>query len=111
MIHLLSVRATSQQMKEMREEWDFLIKVAVDVRRGVLAGGGNAHSDCEEVLRDAGSQQDDIWGAGWMVYQQAITFTSVINYRPRQKIFTDEVTDPALRERIATIILSFLGDV
>jgi Protein of unknown function (DUF5674) len=109
MIHLLSTRATPQQMEQMREEWDFLIKVAVDVQRGLLAGGGNAHSDCEEVLMEDGSHRDDVWGAGLMIYEQRVTFTSVINYRASQGMFTDEVTDPALRERIAAIVISFLG--
>ena len=34
------------------QEYDGMIKIVVDVRRKILAGGGEMHSDCEEVLLD-----------------------------------------------------------
>lgn len=39
------------------------IKLAVDVTREILAGGGELHFDCEQLLLDDGSQQENIWGA------------------------------------------------
>ena len=41
------------------------IKLAVDIERGILAGGGEVHADCESVLLENGSKQVDIWGADW----------------------------------------------
>jgi hypothetical protein len=38
------------------------IKLAVDIRRGILAGGGVMHADCEVALLEDGSQQEDVWG-------------------------------------------------
>lgn len=66
MIHLIRTKATPQQIAEMLEEHIMVIKTAVDIRCGTLAGGGNKHSDCEGVLLDDGSQQQDIWGASWI---------------------------------------------
>ncbi len=111
MIHLLSTRATPQQLEEMREEWDFTIKVAVDVRRRVLAGGGKLHSDCEEILLADSSQQEDVWGADWRPYTREVKFESMINPRPRQNNYSMIVTDPMLRDRIAEIIRAFLEEV
>jgi hypothetical protein len=41
------------------------IKLAVDLERGILAGGGVMHADCEAVLLDDGSSQQYVWGADW----------------------------------------------
>ena len=62
MIHLLRTRATTQQLEEMLEILEDYIKLAVDVQRGIAAGGGELHADCESVLLVDGSQQEDIWG-------------------------------------------------
>ena len=42
-----------------------ILKLAVDIERGILAGGGELHADCEAVLLGNGSKQVDIGGADW----------------------------------------------
>ena len=44
----------------MLEELDPIIKLAVDVRRKLLAGGGQMHADCEAALIEDGSNQENI---------------------------------------------------
>jgi hypothetical protein len=39
MIHLLHQPATFQQVSEMLEEYDGMIKIVVDIRRRALSGG------------------------------------------------------------------------
>ena len=58
-------RASEEQIREMLEELETYIKLAVDVERNILARGGEYHADCEEVLLEDGSRQEDIWGADW----------------------------------------------
>lgn len=41
------------------------IKVAVDIEKGILAGGAERHSECEGALLEDGSRQLDIWGVDW----------------------------------------------
>lgn len=60
MIHLLRSRATRQQLNEMLETLSVYVKLAVDIRRGILAGGSPLHADCEAALIDEGSRQEDI---------------------------------------------------
>lgn len=55
-------QATSSQLDEMLEELGIYIKLAVDVERQILAGGGRLHYDCEQVLLEDGSLQSNIWG-------------------------------------------------
>lgn len=47
MIYLLREKASIQQIGEMQAIYTFMIKIAVDVRRNLLAGGGEMHADCE----------------------------------------------------------------
>jgi hypothetical protein len=104
MIHLLRSRATKQQLDEMLEALDVYVKLAVDIRRGTLAGGGALHADCEAVLLDDGSRQEDIWGADWIPSTQQIRFEALINIRPRQNNPSMEILDPSIRDRVAEIV-------
>ncbi|WP_395089593.1 DUF5674 family protein [Armatimonas sp.] len=104
MIHLIRERTTVDQVSQMQEALGDYIKLAVDVERELLAGGGAMHADCEAALLDEGSFQENIWGAGWFPDSQQVTFDSLINIRPRQGNRALEVQDPGLRERIEKIV-------
>lgn len=73
-IHLLRDRATPQEISEMLEELKTYIKLAVDVEREIVAGGGEWHADCEKVLLENGSRQEDIWGADWYPNEKQVAF-------------------------------------
>jgi len=107
-IHIIQSRATGQQVSEMMEILGTYIKLAVDVRRGILAGGGSLHADCESTLIENGSQQEDIWGADWNPITQEVTFEALINIRPRQNNRSMELLDPDLRERVTRITRELL---
>lgn len=42
-----------------------MVKLVVDVERGVAAIGGELHADAEAVLLQDGSRQADLWGANY----------------------------------------------
>ncbi|HSD83408.1 MAG TPA: DUF5674 family protein [Anaerolineae bacterium] len=111
MIHLVRSQATAQQIAEMLEVLTDYIKLAVDVQRGILAGGGIMQADCESVLLEDGSAQQDVWGADWYPASQQVAYESLINIRPRQGNRSLEVVDPELRTRIADIVHALLGGV
>ncbi len=111
MTHLIRSHASQQQIEEMLETLSTYIKLAVDIRRGVLAGGGALHADCEAVLLEDGSRQEDVWGADWIPSAQQVTFESLINIRPRQNNPSLEILDSGIRERVAEIVKPLLGGV
>ncbi len=111
MIHLIQERATPQQLTEMLEALDVYIKLAVDVRRGILAGGGTLHADCEAVLLEGEGCQEDIWGADWFPATQQVSFEALINIRPRQGNPSMVILDPEIRGRVEVIVRRLLGDV
>ena len=109
MIYLIRERATKEQIEEMLELLGSYIKLAVDIERGILAGGGELHSDCEAVLLEDGSRQADVWGADWYPLPQEVGYESLINIRPRQNNRSMEIQDPVIRERVAQIVQQLLG--
>jgi Protein of unknown function (DUF5674) len=111
MVHIVQVHATPAEITDMLEALESYIKLAVDVRRGVLAGGGVMHVDCEAALLEDGSQQEDVWGADWTPADQQVTFESLINIRPRQGNRSLEVQDPVIREKVREIVIAKLVSV
>ena len=103
-IHLLRERATPQQVQEMLARYEKMIEVVVDFRQKTLAGGGEMQSDCEAVLLEDGSEQDDLWGAG-------IEFESLINIRPRLNNRSVILQSEELRRPVEAITRQILGDV
>ncbi len=110
LILLIRGRATVQQIDVMLAEHRFYIKLAVDVDRLILAGGGEMHFDCEQMLLNDGSRQEHIWGAGLMSETQKITYDSLINIRSRQNR-SMEILDPAIRQQVDQVIYELLGNI
>lgn len=110
MIHIIHEHATLEQMKDMLQMLQTYVKLAVDIERGILAGGGAMHADCEAVLLDDGSQQEFIWGADWDPSAQDVTFESLINIRPRQNNPSMQILNPEIHEKVAEITIRLLGD-
>lgn len=85
MIHKLKEN-TAQQIHEMLEVYPSMIKIVVDIRRKILAGGEVMQADCEALLLASGSEQDDLWGANWYPEDQRIEFEALINIRLDQVV-------------------------
>jgi hypothetical protein len=84
-----------------------LVKAVVDIERGVMAVGGELHSDEEALLLEDGSLQPNLWGinlypalpgADW------IEFDSLINIRPSQGNRSRGVDDAETRRLITSIV-------
>ncbi|MDQ3220881.1 MAG: DUF5674 family protein [Acidobacteriota bacterium] len=63
------------------------IKLAVDVEQEILAGGGALHADCEAILLDSGSIQENIWGADWVPFTHEVTFEIIL----QAKLYSESV--------------------
>jgi hypothetical protein len=110
MVHLLRSRATEEQLAEMLETLETYVKLAVDVGRALAAGGGALHADCEALLLEDGSRQEDVWGADWVPSSQEVRFEALINIRPQQNP-SMTILDPSIRERVEEIVRRLLGGV
>jgi len=109
MIHLLIDKASPSQFREMLEEYHTMIKVVVDVRLKILAGGGEMHADCEQLLLEQGSEQDDLWGANWYPADQRIEFEALINIRPTLGNRGILIQSQEIRRQVETVTRQILG--
>jgi hypothetical protein len=90
-----------------KELYGDLVKAVVDTERGVMALGGELHSDEEALLLEDGSQQQHLWGIN--LYPAAgpeswLEFDSMINVRPAHGNRTRGVDDPDTRKAIAAVV-------
>ncbi|MEW6610349.1 MAG: DUF5674 family protein [Patescibacteria group bacterium] len=113
-IHIINTAITRTQLTEIASErFGDIVKAVVDIKRGVMAIGGEMHADEEIELLAQGSVQDDLWGInlypdktdeGW------IEFDSMINLRPSQGNRSRSVEDPTIRQTITHIVASLITD-
>jgi hypothetical protein len=111
MIHWLDRPASRQHIQDMLEAYSYMIKIVVDVRRHTLAGGGEMHADCEALLLELGSEQDDLWGANWYPDEQHIEFESLINIRPRLGNRSIIIQSEQVRTQVGAVAHELLGGV
>lgn len=97
-----------EELKKMAEEmFGDLVKAVVDVERGIMAVGGELHSDEEALLLQDGSNQKNLWGVNLYPDIQTdewIEFDSIINIRPSQGNYTRSVDNLEVRKKIINII-------
>ena len=90
-----------------------MVKAVVDIRRGILAVGGELHSDDEALLLDDGSEQKDLWGINLYHDEPSgawIEFDSMINVRPSEGNRSRGVDDESIRTRIASVVTALIAD-
>lgn len=99
---------TRAKLNEMaKRQFGDMVKAVVDVDQGIMAVGGELHSDEEAVLLDQGSVQKDLWGIN--LYPERpllewIEFDSMINVRPSQGNRSRSVERVDLRQAITGIV-------
>jgi len=89
-----------------------MVKLVVDVKRNVIAIGGELHADAEAVLLEQGSQQQDLWGANYYPGRgpvNCIEYTALINIRPSQENRSMEIEAESIRQRIRELVFSLVG--
>lgn len=92
----------------MLRDLESFIKVVVDVRRGVMTGGGEMHADGEALLLANGSAQEDLWGANYFPESREVRFEALINIRPRQGNRGMLIEDRETRARVEPVIRHML---
>ena len=111
MIHLLKQKADPEQISSMLEQYQSMIKITMAIRRKILSGGGELHADCERILLEDGSEQDDLWRANWYPEEQHIEFEALINIRPLLGNRSMVIQDENIRQAVDMVARQILGGV
>jgi hypothetical protein len=88
-----------------------LVKAVVDLERGIMIVDADLHADQEAELLAGGSQQRDVWGINLypdLPESDWLEFDSMINLRPSFGNRSRGVDDPAVRERIARLVVELV---
>jgi len=84
-----------------------MVKAVVDVERGVMAIGGELHSDEEALLLEDGSTQQHLWGINLFPGvggEDWIEFDSMVNIRPSQGNRSRSVDNAQVRRKIVETV-------
>jgi hypothetical protein len=96
-----------------KQQFGDMVKAVVDVEQGIMAIGGELHSDEEAALLDQGSLQRHLWGINLYPEQPAqewIEFDSMINVRPSGGNRSRHVESAEIRGAVASIVNRLVGD-
>ena len=105
---VIKKRVNIEKIRRIAQEtFGNVVKVVVDIEKGIIALGAELHADEEAELLEAGSKQENLWGIN--IYPDAdekdyIEFDSLINLRPSQGNRTRGVDDPLVRQKIIDIV-------
>jgi copper homeostasis protein CutC len=106
---LIRTKASKEEIEDMLKFLETYIKVAVDIRQEILAGGGVMRADCEAMLLENRSQQKDIWGANWDPETETVQFDALINIRPRDNNRSIEIQDSSIRTKVQQVVRKLLS--
>ena len=108
MLLIVRQKANKEIREKVAEDLGGYVKVVVDIRRKILAAGGELHVDGEKMLLEDGSKQADLWGGGIDFETGEVDFDSMINLRPGQGNKSREVLDQKVRGQMEVIIKNLL---
>jgi hypothetical protein len=90
-----------------KQQFGDMTKAVVDIEQGIMAIGGELHSDEEAVLLDQGSGQRHLWGINLYPdkpMSEWIEFDSMINVRPSGGNRSRYVESPEIRDAVTKIV-------
>ncbi len=114
MIQIIKTPINRTELLNIAEQmFSDMVKGVVDIQKGIMAIGGELHSDEEKALLEEGGVQGDLWGIN--LYPQIegeamIEFDSMINVRPSQGNRSRSVEDAKTRTKIIQLVRTLIVD-
>ena len=98
---------TNEEIEWLAEELETYIKTVIDIEKNVCSAGASLHADNEQILLELGSHQDSLWGGGIDLKTLTVGFNAMINLRPKDNNTSNEILDPAKRQRFEYLMKDF----
>lgn len=108
MLLVIEKKTTEEEIEKMAQDYEGYIKIVVDVKKEILAGGGEKHVEGEQRLLSLGSQQRNLWGGGIDWETKDIDYNSIINLRPGQENPSRDILSSEVRKQFNIIIKKLL---
>jgi hypothetical protein len=100
MIIILNRKITPEEFTQACEIYPDYIKTVMDIEKEILAVGGEYHIDCEEVLVQSGSKQENLYGGGYRVSTREVEYMAMSNYKPALDKNTYEIMSAEVRNKL-----------
>ena len=89
------------------------IKAVVDIKKEIIAVDSSMHYECEQLLLENGSKQEDLWGINLYLdsdnVDEIVEFDSMINVRPAQNNRTRGVENREIQDQIKRVVKKWLS--
>ncbi len=90
-----------------KNQFGDFVKAVVDVKKEIIAIGGELHADEEALLLQNGSSQENLWGIN--IYpnnpeENRVEFDSMINVRPAQENRSRGVESLDIQRKIRDVV-------
>lgn len=109
---IITKKLSKEELKNIvRENFETMVKVDIDVKLEILAVGGEWHSEGDELLCKNGSSREDVWGVNfypWNPPEKRVEYASLINIKPAFGHRDMEIKDKDMKEKIHLIIEKLL---
>lgn len=98
---------TREEIKKLSAEFETYIKTVIDINKKICSAGANLHFENEQILLKQSSDQSDLWGGGIDLETMMIDNNAVINLRPNDNNFSNEIQDPKNRQTFEKLMKFF----
>src|SRR3989344_6308930 len=99
MILTKSLPFTSEEIEQLKQEFDVYIKTVIDIEKKICSAGMDRHFEGEQILIEQGSNQSDIWGGGVDIETKEIDYNSFINIRSKDNNTKNDILSEKIRKR------------
>lgn len=102
---------SQEQLEQLKEELDPMIKTVFDFESKICSAGAFRHYQNEEILLKKGSKQGSLWGGGINTETSEITYDSMINARPRDGNKSNELLSDDRRQTFTELTKYFFDEI
>lgn len=108
---VLQKKLTKKDFQLARQDYQFYLKITVDLLQKIVALGGQYHADAEKILVEKfGSLKKNLWGGGFNIKTQKFEANALINLKPGQNESL-EILDPYLRQAFFDLVAEKLSNL
>lgn len=102
---------TRIEIQKLSEEFGTYIKTVIDIRLKVCSAGAGRHFENEKILLNLESKQKDLWGGGIDLETLIIDNNSMINIRPNDQNYSNEIQNPQIRNSFEDLTKYFFKNL
>ena len=107
-IKIIKNSVSKEELNDIaKNQFGDLVKAVVDIKKEIMAIGGELHADEEALLLQQGSHQENLWGINLYLNKPEeawIEFDSMINIRPSQNNRSRGVENLDTQRKIINIV-------